>query len=71
MERRDEEMLPITDEMRERSRAWFERIQDERGVDVSLILSNLRLTPDERLARLDAAREQALWIRRHARRIDA
>lgn len=45
-------------------------IQDENGVDLTLIRANLKLTPQERLERADTARRQAEYILSHARRID-
>lgn len=50
--------------------ADWKSIQDENGVDLTLIRANLRLSPEERLRRADAARRQSLWIQAHARRID-
>ncbi|MBX3377759.1 MAG: hypothetical protein KF678_12240 [Phycisphaeraceae bacterium] len=50
-------------------RGDWKSIQDENGVDLSLIRANLRLSPEERLRRADAARRQSLWILTHARRI--
>jgi len=38
------------------------------GIDLSLIRSNLRLTPEQRLRRMDRARRAALRFRKHARR---
>ena len=52
-----------------KAREFFASIQDENGVDLTLIRENLRRTPQERLERADAARRQALYIRGHARRI--
>lgn len=43
--------------------------QDANGTDISLIKSNLMLSPLERLRRADSARRSAIWIHRHARRI--
>lgn len=43
--------------------------QNEDGVDLSLIRSNLRLTPTERVQRMDRARRGALRLRKHARRL--
>jgi len=43
--------------------------QNEDGVDLSLIVENLKLTADQRVQQnFDHARG-ALWIQRHARRI--
>lgn len=47
----------------------FALIQDENGVDLTLIRENLRLSPAERLRRAEAAKRQAMWIREHAQRI--
>ncbi|HXE52684.1 MAG TPA: hypothetical protein VN541_06690 [Tepidisphaeraceae bacterium] len=44
--------------------------QDENGTDLSLIREALRLSPLERLQRMDQATTDALRIREHARRID-
>jgi hypothetical protein len=52
------------------SKAYWASIQDENGVDLTLIRSALRLTPEQRMERADAARRQALYIRTHARRIE-
>lgn len=43
--------------------------QDENGTDLSLIRSLLKLTPAERLRRMDAATTSALRLRSNARRI--
>ncbi len=51
------------------SKAYWASIQDENGVDLTLIRSALRLTPEERMERADAARRQAIDIRTNARRI--
>lgn len=42
--------------------------QDENGIDLSLIRSNLKLTPWERICRGDAARRQALMLQEYGRR---
>jgi hypothetical protein len=42
--------------------------QDENGIDLSLIRSNLKLTPWERVCRGDDARRQALMLREYGRR---
>ncbi len=42
--------------------------QDESGVDLSLIRSNLKLTPMERLRAGDKATSDMLRLREHARR---
>lgn len=52
---------------RMRDPRWYGE-QDENGVDLSLIRSILKLTPEERLLRADAARSQALEHLEHARR---
>ena len=46
---------------------WYGE-QDENGVDLSLIRSNLRLTPEERLLQGDRARYGALELREYGRR---
>lgn len=43
--------------------------QDENGVDLSLIRSNLRLSPIERARRHASALQGLLWIRQNAKRI--
>jgi hypothetical protein len=48
---------------------WYGE-QDENGVDLSLIRSNLEKTPTERLRQGDRATSDALWIRANARRIE-
>lgn len=42
--------------------------QDENGIDLSLIRSNLKLTPWERVCRGDDARRQALMLQEYGRR---
>ena len=42
--------------------AWPE--QDENGVDLTLIREALRLTPEQRLRRMDRARRSALRLQR-------
>jgi hypothetical protein len=42
--------------------------QDENGIDLSLIRSNLKLTPLERARRGDAATNDALRLLEHGRR---
>ena len=42
--------------------------QDENGIDLSLIRSNLKLTPWERACRGDDARRQALMLQEYGRR---
>lgn len=37
--------------------------QDENGIDLAHLRENLKLTPVERLQRLDAGRESLEWIR--------
>jgi len=46
---------------------WYGE-QDENGVDLSLIRSNLSKTPTERLRLADRATSDALWIRANVRR---
>jgi hypothetical protein len=46
----------------EQSKAYWKSIQDERGVDVTLIRSILKLSPSERLRRADRARRSALRL---------
>jgi hypothetical protein len=48
--------------------AYWRSIQDENGVDLTLIESNLKLTPLERLRRGDAARRSALKLQEIGRR---
>lgn len=45
----------------------YEHTYDEHGVDVSLIVGMLRLTPLERLRRMDKARRDALRLMQHGR----
>jgi len=45
---------------------WYGE-QDENGVDLSLIRSMLKLTPTERIRRMDKARLDSLWLRENAR----
>ena len=40
---------------------WGE--QDENGVDIARLRENLRLSPAERLQRLDEGRRSLLWLR--------
>ena len=42
--------------------------QDENGVDLSLIREMLRLTPTERIRRMDRARRSALRLMEYGRR---
>lgn len=42
--------------------------QDENGVDLSLIIENLRLTPTERVRRGDQARRDALRVLEYGRK---
>lgn len=44
--------------------------QEANGVDLSLILANLRLTPVERARRNEMFRQGVIRIRQYARRID-
>jgi hypothetical protein len=46
----------------EQSKAYWKSIQDDRGVDVTLIRSILKLSPSERLRRADRARRSALRL---------
>lgn len=48
---------------------WYGE-QNADGVDLSLIRANLRLTVDQRLKRGDMARQNALALMEHARRIN-
>jgi hypothetical protein len=41
--------------------------QDENGIDLSLIRSNLQLTPEQRLRLGDQARRQALQLQEYGR----
>jgi hypothetical protein len=50
------------------SRRFFASTQDENGVDMTLILENLRLTPRERLVKAELGRLQALK-NQHAKRV--
>ena len=50
-------------------RAYWASIQDENGVDMTLIRENLKLSVEERLRRGEVARRQALWVRMHAKRV--
>ena len=43
--------------------------QNDNGSDVSLIRSNLRMTPTERVIQADRMTDEALYIRRNVRRI--
>ena len=43
--------------------------QDENGTDLSLIRENLKRSSAERLRRGDAATTDALYLRKHARRV--
>jgi hypothetical protein len=52
---------------RMRDPKWYGE-QDENGVDLSLIRENLKLTPEERLLRADAARRSALQLQEIGRR---
>lgn len=45
--------------------------QDENGVDLSLIVENLKLSPLERVRKGDAAARSAAWILETARRVPA
>jgi hypothetical protein len=64
-----EDRLGMTEEQWE----WFQRYthgygeQDENGIDISLIRSNLRLTPTERLEKHRRAMMAALEVRRAGR----
>lgn len=52
---------------RMRDPKWYGE-QDENGVDLSLIRSNLKLTPKERLLRADQGWRDALELLEYARR---
>lgn len=60
---------PPSDEAARR-RLYWASIQDENGVDLTLIRANLERTPLERLRRMDQARRQWLWMRQHVRRVE-
>ena len=45
-----------------RTDAYWKSIQDENGVDMTIILANLRRTPLERLRLADAGRRSALRL---------
>ncbi|MBC7805991.1 MAG: hypothetical protein H7145_07555 [Akkermansiaceae bacterium] len=57
----------ITAEQRQTTEAWLAAHpygeQDENGIDLSNIRSNLRLTPTERLARLQSAANSMIRLR--------
>ena len=59
---------PTKEELAAQSREWFTRIQDENGVDLTLIRAMLSLSPIERLRRMDQARRDALRFREYGRR---
>lgn len=48
-------MEKTRDQIREEQKAYFASIQDENGVDLLQIRANLKLTPEERLLRLERA----------------
>jgi hypothetical protein len=48
--------------------AYWKSIQDEHGVDLTLIRENLKRSPIERLRRADAARRAALRLMELGRR---
>jgi hypothetical protein len=52
----------------EAMKAYWKSIQDENGVDLTLIRDNLRLSPVERLRRGDRARLSALHLLEVGRR---
>lgn len=43
--------------------------QNADGVDLSLILERLRMTPEERVRRTERAADDCAWIRQHVRRL--
>jgi hypothetical protein len=49
---------------------WYGE-QDENGVDLSIIESNLQQSPTERLRRGDKATTDALWLRENVRETPA
>jgi hypothetical protein len=51
------------------TRAWFAAHQSPEGVDLTLIVENLKRSPEERLRRADQAREDAIRLRTLARRV--
>ncbi|GAB4459005.1 MAG: hypothetical protein OHK0029_21040 [Armatimonadaceae bacterium] len=61
----------LTDEQRAEMEAWLAAHpygeQDENGIDLSLLRANLRLTPTERLIRLEKAANDLKALRSHAR----
>lgn len=58
-------------EQARRAREYFAQIQDENGVDLTLIRENLKLTPTERVRRMDKAAKAVKRIQANARRLDA
>ena len=60
-----DEKTDITERMR--SPTYYGE-QDEKGVDLSLIRENLRLSPTERARRADRARRDALRLLEYGRR---
>jgi hypothetical protein len=53
----------------EATRRWFAAHQSPDGVDLTLIIENLKRTPEERV-RADQARLDAIRLRTAARRVD-
>lgn len=45
---------------------WYGE-QDENGVDLSLIRSNLKVSVEQRLRQSEAARQSAIWLLKNAR----
>ena len=66
---RDANETPLPQPEPGASREYFASIQDENGVDMTLILENLRLSPLERLRKCERAWRDMLWLRSHARRL--
>ena len=58
----DPNATPLPPPDPEATRKFFAAIQDENGVDLTLILENLRLTPIERLRKADRSRRSALRL---------
>lgn len=62
---------PLTAEQRHQMEEWLAAHpygeQDENGIDLSLLRGNLRLTPTERLIRLESAANDLKAIVRNAR----
>jgi hypothetical protein len=60
-------MNPLASTLDPRSPLWYGE-QDENGVDLSLIRSNLRLSPEDRLLQGDRARDSTLRLMEYGRR---